>query len=152
MKICFVPFFEKGNVFRYNGTYFFDDFMLSIELMIIKYFSEIKNHDFTVKSLKGTVYSEILMDFIKKNKYPNIYYQDGKLNMVLKKCDLAIIDFPSSSIIEVNKANIPTLVLSYDALSIRQNALKQYRNIENFQYKNPQEVLNTISEFINNNS
>jgi len=152
VKICFVPHFEKGNVFRYDNTFFFDDFMLSIELMIIKYFSEIKHHDFTVKSLKGTVYSEILMDFIKKNKYPNIYYQDGKLNMVLKKCDLAIIDFPSSSIIEANEANIPTLVLSYDALRIRKNALKQYKNIEIFQYKNKQEILKNISEFINQNS
>ena len=120
--------------------------------MIIKYFSEIKHHDFTVKSLKGTVYSEILMDFIKKNKHPNIYYQDGKLNKVLKKCDLAIIDFPSSSIIEANEANIPTLVLSYDALRIRKNALKQYKNIEIFQYKNKQEILKNISEFINQNS
>jgi len=152
MTICFVPHFECGNRFRYDSTYFFDDFMISLEIMIIRHFSKINNHDFTVKALKGTVYSEILMDFIKKNKYSNIYYQNGKLNKVLEQCDLAIIDFPSSSIIEVNKANIPTLVLSYDALSIRQNALKQYRNIENFQYKNPQEVLNTISEFINNNS
>ena len=152
MKICFVPHFECGNRFRYDNTYFFDDLMLSIELMIIKYFSEIKDHDFTVKALKGTVYSEILMDFIKKNKYPNIYYQDGKLNKVLDKCDLAIIDYPSSSIIEANKANIPTLVLSYDALRIRKNALKQYRNIKIFQYKNQQEILKNISKFINNNS
>lgn len=120
--------------------------------MIIKYFSEIKDHDFIVKALKGKVYSEILMDSIKKNKYPNIYYQDGKLNKVLEKCDLAIIDFPSSSIIEVNKANIPTLVLSYDALRIRKNALKQYRNIKIFQYKNQQEILKNILKFINNNS
>ena len=68
MRICFVPHFEKGNVFRYDNTFFFDDLMLSIELMIIKYFSEIKDHDFTVKALKGTVFSEILMDFIIKNK------------------------------------------------------------------------------------
>ena len=152
MRICFVPHFETGNVFRYDNTYFFDDFMLSIELMIIKYFSEIKDHDFTVKALKGTVFSEILMDFIKKNKYPNIYYQDGKLNKVLEKCDLAIIDFPSSSILEANKANIPTLVLSYEALEIRENALKQYSKIEIFKYKHQQEILTKISEFINNNS
>jgi len=152
VKICFIPHFETGNVFRYDSTFFFDDFMLSIELMIIKYFSEIKDHDFIVKALKGKVYSEILMDSIKKNKYPNIYYQDGKLNKVLEKCDLAIIDFPSSSIIEVNKANIPTLVLSYDALRIRKNALKQYRNIKIFQYKNQQEILKNILKFINNNS
>jgi hypothetical protein len=119
--------------------------------MIISYFSEINNHDLTVKALKGTVYSKILMDFIKKNKYPNIYYQDGKLDVVLEKCDLAIIDFPSSSILEANKANIPTLVLSYDALSIRQNALKQYSKIELFKYKNQQEILKKIAEFITKN-
>ena len=152
MKICFVPFFEKGNVFRYNGTYFFDDFMLSIELMIIKYFYEIKNHDLIVKALKGTVYSEIFKDFLKKNKYPNIYYQDGNLTDVLEKCDLAIIDFPSSSILEANKANIPTLVLSYEALEIRENALKKYSKIEIFKYKHQQEILTKISEFIKNNS
>ncbi len=152
MTICFIPHFETGNKFRYDNTYFFDDFMLSLEFMIIKYFTGLKNHDFIVKALKRSLYADILKDYIAKNKSPNICFQDGKLSDSLKESDLAIIDFPTSTIIEANKASIPTLVLSYDALIIRKNALKQYNKIEIFKYKHQQEILTKISVFINNNS
>ena len=120
--------------------------------MIIKYFSNTKEHNLIVKPLKGTVFSEILMDFITRNKFQNIDCQDSKLNQVLEKCDSAIIDYPSSSIIEANKANIPTLVLSYSALRIRENAIQEYKNIEVFRYNNRQEIINNISEFVMVNS
>ena len=152
MKVCFVPHFETGNQFRYDSSYFFDDSMLTIELSIIDFFSKLINYDLVIKALNGTIYSEIFRDFIKKEKYQNIHYEDGNLLEVLEKCDLAIIDFPSSSIMEANKANIPTLVLSYSELCIRKNALEQYKNIEIFQYNNQQEILENISEFINENS
>ena len=152
MRICFIPFFETGNRFRYDSTYFFDDFMLSLEFVIIKHFSEINNCNFIVKALKHSLYADILKDFIAKNKYHNICFQDGPLSDYLKKCHLVIIDFPSSAILEAIEANIPTLVLSYEALKIRDNALKQYSNIELFKYKNQKEILTKISEFINHNS
>ncbi len=152
MRICFVPHFECGNRFRYDSTYFFDDFMISLEIMIISYFSEINNHDFIVKALKRSLYADILKDYIAKKKYPNICFQDGKFSDSLEKCHLAIIDYPSSSILEANAANIPTLVLSYGALKIRENAFKQFSKIEIFKYKHQQEILTKISEFIKNNS
>ena len=37
--------------------------------------------------------------------------QSRKFCKVLEKCDLAIIDFPSSSIIEANKANIERIFI-----------------------------------------
>ena len=152
MRICFVPHIECGNRFRYDSTYFFDDFMISLEISLIKYFSQFEDIDFIIKALKGSLYADILGDYIREKKYRNVFFQDGDLSDTLKKSDLAIIDFPTSTILDASKANIPTLVLSYDALTIRKEALKQYKNIEIFQYKNQQEILKSISEFINSNS
>jgi lipid A disaccharide synthetase len=126
--------------------------MLSLEFMIIKHFSRINNCNIIVKALKHSLYADILKDFIAKNKYSNICFHDGKLSETLERCDLAIIDFPSSSILEADAANIPTLVLSYKDLRIRDNALKKYSNIELFKYKNQQEIFTKISKFIKNNS
>ncbi len=152
MKICFIPHIECGNRFRYDSTYFFDDFMISLEISLIKYFSQLEDIDFIIKALKGSLYADILGDYIREKKYRNIFFQDGNLSDTLKKSDLAIIDFPSSTILEANKENIPTLILSYPAISIRKDAIKQFNNIEIFQYKNQKEILNEISKFIKKNT
>tara|TARA_B100001250_G_C19777996_1_gene780489 strand:+ start:1329 stop:1787 length:459 start_codon:yes stop_codon:yes gene_type:complete len=148
MRICFIPHIECGNRFRYDSTYFFDDFMISLEISLIKYFSQLEDIEFIIKAFKDSLYADILGDYIREKKYRNIFFQDGDLSNTLKESDLAIIDFPSSTILEANKANIPTLVLSYPAISIRKDALKQYKNIELFQYVNQKEIIKKISEFI----
>ena len=149
MKICFVPHIECGNRFRYDNTYFFDDFMISLNIKIIKYFSKFEKIDFIIKALKGSTYAEILNDHIKNQNYSNIFFVDGNLMDSLKESDLAIIDFPSSSILDANEANIPTLVLSYKNIKIREKALLQFNNVEIFRYDDQMEVLRKISDFIN---
>tara|TARA_B100000315_G_scaffold183255_1_gene172169 strand:+ start:509 stop:973 length:465 start_codon:yes stop_codon:yes gene_type:complete len=150
MRICFVSHFECGNRFRYDNTYFFDDYMISLEFMIIKYFSEINNHDFIVKALKRSLFADILKDYIMENKFPNIYFHDGKLNEILEECNLAIMDYPSSSILETNRANIPTLVLSNEFINIRDHALEQFNNIEIFKFSKQEDTLKRITDFISN--
>ena len=151
MRICLVPYFGHGNPCRYDSTFFFDDKMLSTEFLIIRHLAGIKNHTITVKALKNTIFADILKDFIENNHLPNIYFEDGSLSKTLARSHLAIIDYPSSSILEANKANIPTLVLAYKELVIRKKALHEFNNISLFQYAKPADFLDKIDCFISSN-
>ena len=151
MKICFVPYFESGSQIRYDSTFFFDDYILSLDFKIIRYFSVINNHTITVKAVKHTTFADILKDYIAKNQFTNICFHDGRLSETLERCDLAIIDYPSSAILDASKANIPTLVLAYKELLIREKALDEFNNISLFQYAKPADILDKIDSFISSN-
>ena len=151
MKICFVPYFESGNQIRYDSTFFFDDYILSLEFIIIRYFSVINNHTIIIKALRHSMFADILKDFISKKQFQNIYFHEGKLSETLERCHLAIIDYPSSAILDASKANIPTLVLAYKELLIREKALDEFNNISLFQYAKPADILDKIDSFISSN-
>jgi hypothetical protein len=97
------------------------------------------------------MFADILKDFISKKQFQNIYFHEGKLSETLERCHLAIIDYPSSAILDASKANIPTLVLAYKELLIREKALDEFNNISLFQYAKPADILDKIDSFISSN-
>ncbi len=137
--VTFVPCYEIGSRKFYNSKFYFDEMYINFQLALIEKFSSLTQYDFIIKCLKNFGFSKIIKDWIFSKRYSNILYNDGRLIDSLRKSKKAIVDYPSSAVLECEKARVPTLVLHYDELKIRDTAndslkyvqLKKFQDINN---------------------
>ena len=129
MVVCFVPYFELGNKTRLENVHFYDDKMFSDELATIDCILQNTNIHLIVKSLKGTANATLLEHYCEMNNH-SFEHSTKSLISELQRSDCAIIDYPSSAIMDVIEVGIPGVVLINDYFKIRNAATQSLPNID----------------------
>jgi hypothetical protein len=120
-RVLYAPAFGTGTVKRHDSTFYFDDFMLALQKGILGMLAGRPEH-FTVKCLPGNPTSLLLAREIARLGVENVDYDEGSMRRALELSSRAVFDYPSSAAGEAERAMVPSLILAYPGLRVRESA------------------------------
>lgn len=149
--VTFAPCYGHGNRGFYNSSFYYDDMYIDFQLGLIEKFSILTQYYFIIKCLKTAPFpqmSEVIKDWISSKKYSNISYNHSKLIDSLMVSKKAVVDYPSSAIMQCEIARVSSLVLYYDGLEIRETAQTALRYVQLKRFKGVNDGIKIVEDFL----
>jgi hypothetical protein len=145
--VIFIPTMVYGHNRRLESLFYSDTMLYALHKEILKYFAAQNDFQFVWKALKqaGGI-SPIRFDIENLNA-SHVAYSEGNLVDALKNADLAIMDYPSTPLLETMALGIPTLSLYPGYMKIRKTALAKFHEALH-RYDTPEDALRLIDRFL----
>ena len=122
--------------------------MLQLEFSILEQLCAYTDFVFIIKGLRGTTFGRLLHRKVQSLEAPHIIYQKGRLSEALRISEKAIIDYPSSSMLEAERLQVRSLVLNYNQLLLRPEACHSLKYCKIKNYTSVDECRTFIAQFL----
>lgn len=143
-----IPAFSNGQMRRFDSTFYLDDVMLADQFAILDALVAQTGWDSIVKCLRGADSSAVLEARVAAAKAPHVVYSEERLSDVLPRASAALLDFPSSAMLECEDAGLPTFVLAYPGLHLRHSGVARQRLARIAPYAHRDEIAGLLGGFL----
>lgn len=146
--LVWVPAFSNGQMRRFDSTFYLDDVMLADQFAILDALVAEKGWTSIVKCLRGADSSAVLEARVAEANAVHVVYSEERLSEVLPRASAALLDFPSSAMLECEDAGLPTFVLAYPGLHLRHSGVVRRRLARIVRYTHRDQIAGLIGGFL----